>query len=125
MHELAIAESVLSTITARTGDRPVREVRLEVGRLSGISADSLRFCFELAAAGTCIDGAALDIAEPPGRGRCRTCAEEFLLRTGSCSVPAAVRMSGCSAGTSCASCRWRWLGRCARPAAAAPAPGPG
>jgi hydrogenase nickel incorporation protein HypA/HybF len=79
MHELAIAESVLSTITARTGDRPVRVVRLEVGRLSGISADSLRFCFELAAAGTCIDGAALDIAEPPGRGRCRTCAEEFLL----------------------------------------------
>ncbi len=79
MHELAIAESVLSTITARTGDRSVREVRLEVGRLSGVSVESLRFCFELVAAGTFDDGAALDIIEPPGRGRCETCAEEFLL----------------------------------------------
>ncbi len=34
------------------GARQVREVRLEVGKLSGVSVDSLRFCFELAAAGT-------------------------------------------------------------------------
>jgi hydrogenase nickel incorporation protein HypA/HybF len=79
MHELAIAESVLDTITARTGDRQVREVRLEIGKLSGVSVDSLRFCFELAAAGTGVDGAALDIVEPPGRARCVTCAEEFVL----------------------------------------------
>jgi hydrogenase nickel incorporation protein HypA/HybF len=79
MHELAIAESVLETITARTGDRQVSEVRLEIGQLSGVSVDSLRFCFELAAAGTGVDGAALDIVEPEGRAGCRTCAEEFLL----------------------------------------------
>jgi hydrogenase nickel incorporation protein HypA/HybF len=79
MHELAIAESVLDAITARTGERRVREVRLEIGRLSGISAESLRFCFELAATGTGADGAALDIVEPPGRARCRTCAEEFVV----------------------------------------------
>jgi hydrogenase nickel incorporation protein HypA/HybF len=79
VHELAIAESVLSTITARTGDRPVREVRLEVGRLSGVSVDSLRFCFELAVAGTGLDGAELDIVEPPGRAGCGTCGEEFLV----------------------------------------------
>ena len=79
MHELAIAESVLETITARVGDREVREVRLEVGRLSGVSADSLRFCFSLAAEGTVVSGAALDIVEPPGRGRCSSCGEEFLV----------------------------------------------
>jgi hydrogenase nickel incorporation protein HypA/HybF len=79
VHELAIAESVLETITARTGDRQVVEVRLEVGKLSGISAESLRFCFELAAAGTSVDGAELDIVEPAGRARCVTCAEEFVL----------------------------------------------
>jgi hydrogenase nickel incorporation protein HypA/HybF len=79
MHELAIAESVLDTITARTGDRQVCEVRLEVGKLSGVSVDSLRFCFELAAAGTGVDGAALDIVEPSGRARCETCSEEFLI----------------------------------------------
>lgn len=77
MHELAIAESVVETITARTGDRVVREVRLEVGRLSGVSADSLRFCFELAAAETGVGGASLVIDEPPGRAHCVSCGEEF------------------------------------------------
>lgn len=79
VHELAIAESVIETITARTGDREVREVRLEVGRLSGVSADSLRFCFELAAAETGVGGASLVIDEPPGRARCVTCGEEFVV----------------------------------------------
>lgn len=79
MHELAIAESVLSAITARIGDRQVVQVRLEIGRLSGVSVDSLRFCFELAAEGTGIDGAELTIDEPPGRARCATCSEEFVL----------------------------------------------
>jgi hydrogenase nickel incorporation protein HypA/HybF len=79
MHELAIAESVLETITARTGTRTVRGVCLEIGRLSGVSVDSLRFCFELAAAGTGVDGAELEILEPAGRARCGTCSEEFVL----------------------------------------------
>jgi hydrogenase nickel incorporation protein HypA/HybF len=79
MHELAIAESVLDSILERTGERQVREIRLEIGKLSGISADSLRFCFELVAAGTGVDGAELDIDEPPGRAHCVTCSEEFLL----------------------------------------------
>jgi hydrogenase nickel incorporation protein HypA/HybF len=80
MHELAIAQNVLDTIAARIGDRQVREVRLEIGRLSGVSADSLRFCFELAAVGTCADGATLDIIEPAGRARCLTCSDEFVLQ---------------------------------------------
>jgi hydrogenase nickel incorporation protein HypA/HybF len=79
MHELAIAQSVLDTIVARIGDRQVRQVRLEIGRLSGVSADSLRFCFELAAVGTVLDGALLDIVEPPGKARCLTCLDEFVL----------------------------------------------
>lgn len=79
MHELAIAESVITTITARTGGRIVRAVRLEVGRLSGVSADSLRFCFELATADTPVDGATLVIDEPPGRAHCATCGEQFLV----------------------------------------------
>lgn len=79
MHELSIAESVVETITERTGDRAVRRVRLEVGRLSGVSADSLRFCFDVAAAGTGVDGAQLVIDEPPGRADCVTCGEQFLV----------------------------------------------
>lgn len=79
VHELAIAESVLETITTRIGERSVREIRLEVGRLSGVSADALRFCFEFAAADTIADGATLVIEEPPGRAHCVTCGEEFVV----------------------------------------------
>jgi hydrogenase nickel incorporation protein HypA/HybF len=79
VHELSIAESVIETITTRIGSRPVHEVRLEVGRLSGVSADSLRFCIELAASGTGVAGAELVIDEPPGEAHCATCGEDFLV----------------------------------------------
>ena len=79
MHELSIAASVLDAVTARIGDREVRGIQLEIGRLSGVCVDSLRFCFEVAAAGTALERAALDIVEPPGRARCGSCGEEFLI----------------------------------------------
>jgi len=79
MHELSIAESVVDAITQRTARRRVWQVRLEVGRLSGVSAESLRFCFELAAVGTGVDGALLDIDEPAGRARCAACERTFAI----------------------------------------------
>ena len=36
MHELAIAESLVEAVQARTGGQTVRSVRLQVGRLSGV-----------------------------------------------------------------------------------------
>lgn len=78
MHELAIAESVVSAVLERT-DRPVRVVRLRVGRLSGVVPDALSFCFELATTGTSLAGAALEIEDQPGRAHCRTCGEDFVM----------------------------------------------
>jgi hydrogenase nickel incorporation protein HypA/HybF len=79
MHELAIAESVVETVTTRIGRRRVAEVRLRIGKLSGVSTDSLRFCFELAVRGTTLDGAQLDIEEPSGLAHCADCGREFPL----------------------------------------------
>src|SRR4051794_30779448 len=79
MHELAITQGVVDAVTARTGDDPVASVRLRVGRLSGVVPDAMRFCFELVTAGTPLEGAALEIEQPEGRGHCRTCGAEFLL----------------------------------------------
>jgi hydrogenase nickel incorporation protein HypA/HybF len=73
MHELAIAESVIEAVLAKTGDRPVRLVRLQIGRLSGVVPDALEFSFELAATGTPLEGARLQIDEPAGRLHCRSC----------------------------------------------------
>ena len=77
MHELAIAESVVSSVLDRTGDRHVSVVRLRIGRLAGVVPDALSFCFELATAGTPLEGATLEIVEERGRAHCRTCGADF------------------------------------------------
>jgi hydrogenase nickel incorporation protein HypA/HybF len=77
VHELSITQSVVTAVTTRMRDAPVRRIRLEVGRLSGLVPDSVRFCFELVAAGTTCEGALLEIDEPPGQARCRSCGAAF------------------------------------------------
>ena len=66
MHELAVTQSVVDAVMERTGEQRVLEVRLRVGRLSGVLPDALRFCFDLVTDGTPLQGAVLDIEEPPG-----------------------------------------------------------
>ncbi len=77
MHELSITQSVVDTIAERMDGARITGVRLEIGRISGVLPDQIRFCFELVCAGTTLEGAWLDIVEPPGRARCRACATEF------------------------------------------------
>ena len=77
MHELAIAESVIEAVLERTGDKQVTCVRLTVGRLAGVVPDALAFCFELAAAGTALEGAELEMVHLSGRAHCRSCDQDF------------------------------------------------
>jgi hydrogenase nickel incorporation protein HypA/HybF len=79
MHELAVTQSVVETITERTSGARVTCVRLDVGKLSGVVPDALAFCFELVVAGTPLEGAALEISEPDGRAHCRGCRADFTL----------------------------------------------
>lgn len=77
MHELTLTQSIVDTIAERLADRQVIRVRLAIGRLSGVVVDSVRFCFDIIADGTPLAGAELDVDEPPGQARCRTCPAEF------------------------------------------------
>ncbi len=77
MHEVSITQEVVATIAGRFGDSRVTVVRLEIGKLSGVLADAVRFCFDLVAEGTVVEGARLVIEEPPGRVLCRDCAAEY------------------------------------------------
>ena len=77
MHELAITESIVAAVVERVPGTPVRRVRLEIGRLSGVVPDAVRFCFDLVTADTTLEGAVLEIDEPGGRVACRRCAAEF------------------------------------------------
>jgi len=76
MHELAITESIVAAITERLGDARITRVVLEVGRLSGVVPEAVRFCFDVCIQGTVLDGAVLEIVTLPGRARCCTCAAE-------------------------------------------------
>src|SRR5258706_12451880 len=79
MHELAITEEVVRIVGERAGARKVRRVVLEIGKLSSVLPDAVRFCFDLCAEGPPAEGAALEILEPPGLGRCRECGGEVKL----------------------------------------------
>jgi hydrogenase nickel incorporation protein HypA/HybF len=77
VHELAITEGVVSAVTGRLPDARITCVRLEIGALSGVVADSVRFCFDLVTEGTNLEGARLEITEPPGVCGCRVCGASF------------------------------------------------
>jgi hydrogenase nickel incorporation protein HypA/HybF len=79
MHELAITESVVAAVSERIGPERVGRVVLEIGLLSGVVPDAVRFCFEICAAGTILDGASLEIREVQGRARCGACGGEVEL----------------------------------------------
>lgn len=73
MHELGITQEVVAIAADRAGGRRVVRVVLEVGKLSGVLPDAVRFCFDPCAEGTAVEGAVLEIVETPGLARCRAC----------------------------------------------------
>lgn len=79
MHELAITQSIVEMLEEQLPGGRITMVRLEIGKLSGIVPDSVRFCFDVVIAGTRLQGAQLEILEPAGEGRCRTCGDDLRL----------------------------------------------
>lgn len=77
MHELAIAERLVDAVRQRLPGQRITCVRLEIGALSGVVADSVRFCFDLVTEGTTLEGARLEIAQPPAVCHCRVCGTDF------------------------------------------------
>ena len=83
MHELSIALSLIEA-AAEEADRigpDVRVValRLRLGPLSGVVREALAFSFDVAARGTRVEGARLEIEEVPVAVRCAPCGGEFEL----------------------------------------------
>jgi hydrogenase nickel incorporation protein HypA/HybF len=76
MHELSIAVGLIELATeeaARQGHVRIAALHLRVGPLAGVVPDALRFSFDLAAEGTPVEGARLEIEETPVTVRCVTC----------------------------------------------------
>lgn len=69
MHELSLAGSVLRIIedvARRERFNRVKSLRLQIGRLSAIEPEALRFSFEVVVRGSVAEGARLDIVETTG-----------------------------------------------------------
>ena len=81
MHELALTQDMVALVCERAEGARVRRVVVEIGRLSLVAPDAVRFCFGLCAEGTAAEGAALEILEPAGRGRCRACGMDVELES--------------------------------------------
>lgn len=81
MHELTIAENIKKVVEESIKDRAakVRKIKLQVGRLTAVVPESLRFCFQFTAEGTSVEGAELEIEEVPVRGRCQRCGSDFTI----------------------------------------------
>ena len=80
MHELAIAESIVGIAGRHANGRRVTKVQLKVGHLRQVVPSALAFSFELAAQGTFVEGAELEMEEVPALGSCRGCGAESRLR---------------------------------------------
>jgi hydrogenase nickel incorporation protein HypA/HybF len=77
MHEMSLAEGVRGIIedAARAqGFSAVRSVVLEIGELSAVEVDALRFCLDAVLRDTCAEGAAIEVESVPGTGWCMQCA---------------------------------------------------
>ncbi|MEO0603865.1 MAG: hydrogenase maturation nickel metallochaperone HypA [Myxococcota bacterium] len=77
MHELSVTRNIVAIVAEKAGKRPVKRVKLVIGKLAGIEVPAIRFCFDVVAKGTVVEGATLEIEEPAGRGSCRECGEEM------------------------------------------------
>lgn len=76
MHEMSLCESILQTLEQQAEIQHYRKVRtiwLEIGALSGVEIDAVRFCFDAVVQGSLAEGARLEILEAPGQAWCLPC----------------------------------------------------
>ena len=77
MHEMAISCNIVEIVSEAAIGREVSVMTIEVGKLSCVARGALAFCFDVAAKGTVLENARLDIREIDGRARCSYCGAEF------------------------------------------------
>lgn len=82
MHEMTLAEEVLQIVedaARREGFRRVHALWLEIGKLSSVEPEALRFCFEAVARDSVAAGARVEIVATAGAAWCYDCAAPVAL----------------------------------------------
>lgn len=76
MHEMSLCEGILQILEENAlsqGFERVKTVWLEIGGLSGVEPEAMRFSFDAVTRGTLADQAQLKIIETPGQAWCMQC----------------------------------------------------
>lgn len=76
MHEMALCEGVIDIIereAQRQNFAKVRTIWLEVGALSHVEPEAMRFCFSAVSRGTIAAEARFEIVNVPGAAWCMAC----------------------------------------------------
>ena len=76
MHELGITRNLVTLVAERAQGRRVRRVWLEIGTRTALMPEAVRFCFDVVARGTALEGAALTIVEIAPGLQCQDCGEQ-------------------------------------------------
>jgi hydrogenase nickel incorporation protein HypA/HybF len=83
VHEMGIANSILEAVQKEANRYPgtrATKVGIRIGELAAIDEDSLRFCFEVLARDSELEGLQLQIEFCPRTHRCPDCDCDFIVR---------------------------------------------
>ncbi len=83
MHEMSLTEGVLQILQDHAksqGFERVKTVWLEIGQLSGVEVEAMRFCFDAVMQGTLADQARLEIINVPGQAWCMPCGKSVTVQ---------------------------------------------
>lgn len=83
MHEMALCEGVLQILednARQQGYQKVRTVWLEIGELSGVEVEAMRFGFDAVTRGTLAENASLEIIAVPGEAWCMQCSKAVMVK---------------------------------------------
>ncbi|MCU7812105.1 MAG: hydrogenase maturation nickel metallochaperone HypA [Candidatus Thiodiazotropha sp. (ex Notomyrtea botanica)] len=83
MHEMSLCEGVLQILedhAVSQGFTQVKTVWLEIGGLSGVDPEAMRFGFDAVMKDTLADGAVLEIIDLPGQAWCMQCSKQVSVK---------------------------------------------
>ena len=83
MHELSLCEGVLQVLEEQSqskGFSRVKTVWLEIGALSGVEIEAMRFGFDVVVKGSLAEGAQLEIIDVPGTAWCMQCTKTVAVK---------------------------------------------
>jgi hydrogenase nickel incorporation protein HypA/HybF len=83
MHEMSLCEGILQILEDNAksqGFKKVKTVWLEIGALSGVEIEAMKFCFDAVTRNTLAEQAALEIIKNPGLAWCMKCSKNVEVR---------------------------------------------